>query len=112
MKKAMEIARYIYSKGITDKIKLQKMLYISFGFYGAMQNDSYLFDEKIEAWQYGPVIPEVYNHFSTLKDYPLVPLDIQEKQEKKAVNRVIALYGKKRPFDLVTLTHSEGTPLE
>ena len=59
---ALNVANYLYSKGFTDKIKIQKLLYISFGFYSYFQKEN-LFDDKIEAWQYGPVIPNVYHNF-------------------------------------------------
>ena len=52
---------YEVYEGITH-LKLQKLLYyaqgICLGFYGKP-----LFSEKIEAWQHGPVVREVYNHF-------------------------------------------------
>ncbi len=56
-------------------LKLQKALYFCFGYWGGFIRKSkghskkeidlnyseYLFDNTIEAWVYGPVIPDVYN---------------------------------------------------
>ncbi len=61
--KEHEVANDNYEvyEGITH-LKLQKLLYyaqgICLGLYGKP-----LFSEKIEAWQHGPVVKEVYNHF-------------------------------------------------
>ena len=52
---------YEVYEGITH-LKLQKLIYyargISLGMYGKP-----LFLEKIEAWQHGPVVREVYNFY-------------------------------------------------
>lgn len=80
---ALDLAGYIKYKysnlenRISDDIsplKLQKSLYFCFAYWGGFVrkgknkkseinlNDSeYLFDERIEAWVYGPVIPLVYH---------------------------------------------------
>ncbi len=70
------IARYLYSlKPNISPLKLQKSLYFLFAFHGAVYRNKeeegvfegssgattrYLFDAEIQAWKYGPVIPEVY----------------------------------------------------
>ena len=45
-----------------SNMKLQKMLYYQQGFHLAYYGTP-LFDEEIEAWMYGPVVPCVYEHF-------------------------------------------------
>ena len=86
---AMQLAGYIYYKydQIENKIskeisplKLQKSLYFCFAYWGAFayngnrQNnelnlhfDEYLFNDVIEAWVYGPVVPEVYHNRNKIK---------------------------------------------
>ena len=77
---AKDLACYIkmkyneYTNGIKSitPIKMQKALYFCFAFWSGFvnkgkldseifqeQNDT-LFDDKIEAWAYGPVVPDVY----------------------------------------------------
>jgi uncharacterized phage-associated protein len=47
--------------GITN-LQLQKILYFVWGEYYARFNND-LFVEKFSAWEYGPVIPEIYHSF-------------------------------------------------
>ena len=84
---AIKLAKYIYGKylnydkntarRIISPIKLQKSLYFLFAYWGSFirmnkENadsvevnysiyDENLFDDKIEAWTYGPVIPSVFS---------------------------------------------------
>jgi len=108
MNQALQIAQYIYNKGYTDNLKINKLLYISFGFYGA-EHKKYLFNDFIEAWKYGPVIPNVYTawHKGILNFSN--PITIT-KEQQKVVDQVLSLYGKKAPFLLVELTHQKNTP--
>lgn len=45
-----------------SNLKLQKLLYYMQGFFIAVF-DKKLFDDTIEAWQYGPVVRNAYLHF-------------------------------------------------
>lgn len=108
--KALAIAQYIYNRGYNSNLQINKLLYIAFGFYGATY-DEYLFDSKIEAWKYGPVIPVVYNcyHFSYLETQQYATCGLSEK-EIKIIDTVLEVYGKKEPFLLVEMTHQKNTP--
>lgn len=88
--KANDLAKYINYKylempnRVTKEIsplKLQKSLYFCFAYWGSfvycgekeeselkLSFSKYLFSEKIEAWVYGPVIPDVYFSNEYLKD--------------------------------------------
>lgn len=68
---AIDIANYIIWKakeihkvGLTN-LKLQKIIYFIYAKHLAITKTK-LFDEPIEKWQYGPVVPSVYHAF---KDY-------------------------------------------
>src|SRR5688572_18511108 len=71
MPSALDVAKYLLSlqdEEVGDSIsnlKLQKLLYYAQGFHLA-EHGRALFEERIEAWQHGPVIPTVYPEF---KDY-------------------------------------------
>jgi Uncharacterized phage-associated protein len=66
--KASDIAKIILKLSnpdvgdIISNLKLQKLLYYVQGFALAMY-DKPLFDEDIEAWMYGPVVPCVYQEY-------------------------------------------------
>ena len=82
--KAKDLANYIqkcyidkYARAKISPIKLQKCLYFLFGYFWkyikkAQDNkynieedfsefSPYLFDEDIQAWTYGPVLPDIYH---------------------------------------------------
>ena len=52
-------------------MKLLKLVYYAHGFYAGIYNEP-LISNKIEAWRYGPVIPELYEN---IKHYGLRPVD-------------------------------------
>jgi len=67
---AKEVAKYFLTKfDSQDKqnshIKVQKLLYYSQGFWMVLNNQTALFPEKIEAWKYGPVVPDVYYNWNS-----------------------------------------------
>ncbi|MDD7741204.1 MAG: DUF4065 domain-containing protein, partial [Campylobacteraceae bacterium] len=84
--KAIDVARYLITleaeeaqiddenlKGFcVSHLKIQKMLYFCQGYYLGLYNKA-LFDEKIEAWQHGPVIPSVYNFFKKDNQSYMIP---------------------------------------
>ncbi|PIK32373.1 hypothetical protein CS954_03080 [Bacillus siamensis] len=67
---ALEIAKYFISKSFPEtsenitNLKLQKILYYAQGNYLAENGlDKPLFNEELQAWIHGPVVPEVYHEF-------------------------------------------------
>lgn len=82
-----------YTKEITP-IKMQKALYFCFAYWagfvkkGKIDNqvssneNELLFDDKIEAWAYGPVVPSVYFN-EKIPDFLKI-----KKLEEDAINRV------------------------
>ena len=69
---ASHIANYFLLKAKLDKIsdmtpmKLVKLVYIAYSWYYAICKKK-LFDEKIEAWRYGPVVPSIYHEFKRFR---------------------------------------------
>ncbi len=96
---------------LISNLKLQKLLYYVQGFNLAIMEKP-LFSENIEAWQYGPVVREVYFHFKSfgagnirLKsnfDLPQMTID-----EEKLFNEVMTEYGKYSAVRLMEMTHEE-----
>jgi uncharacterized phage-associated protein len=73
---ASAIALEFVKKGIQEnkpvtQMKIQKLLYFAQGFYLA-QYGSPLISESFQAWEYGPVIPEIYSTFKIYGSSPIV----------------------------------------
>ena len=77
--------------------------------------DTKLFRQDIQAWQYGPVVRDVYNEVRIYVDGP-VSKDIKANrvnfsgEEQGLMRGVYRLYGKMRGVELISLTHLSGSP--
>ncbi len=101
-------------------MKLQKLVYFAQGWSLALAGKP-LFNDPIEAWQFGPVVKTLYRRLkrygrSSIKDYlrpensdPLM-LEAKAEGERKIVEEVWRVYKNYSGCALVTLTHNEGTP--
>lgn len=110
------LAKYIVHKANSMHIsithlKLQKILYYVAGvFAGAIDRPA--FDDSIEAWQYGPVVRNVYIEFCSWGALPLtceedISLDCSE-EERKLVDFVIEQKIGMTGRELVNATHKES----
>jgi uncharacterized phage-associated protein len=90
-------------------MKLQKMLYYMQGFHLAFFG-SPLFNEEIEAWMYGPVVPPVYEAFKSNGNAGIPfneePIKLS-KEEEALFNEVYRVYGAYSAIGLMNLSHSE-----
>lgn len=117
MHTALEIAAYIINKCIelgrpVSNLQLQKILYYVQGEYMKKNNGEVLFDDGIEAWQYGPVIPVVYYRYNNYSSSSIlqkqVYTDIELEQcEKDIIDPVITEKSIYSAWSLVEKTHSE-----
>ena len=110
MVKAIDVAKYITGAIPVDHLKLQKLLYYSQAVHLVL-NDRPLFEEDIEAWMYGPVVPSVYHEYKC-KGFEIISssdvADIQlSPEEMKSVDMVLAYYGEMSGPELVNRTHDE-----
>ena len=115
---AVDIAEYVLwycenelKKPITNLI-LQKMLYYVQGYYFKKYNEP-IFDNTIEAWQYGPVVPDVYfiykdNRKEDIKGITMKDEKIISKEDKIFLNNLLQQLIKIKPWALVRKTHSES----
>lgn len=112
------IAEYFIQKDKnmkSDIMKVLKLVYISHGFNLAIF-DTPLIKEKVQAWQYGPVIPELYFRLKT-NDLDTISVfydDVQrlerDEDKKKLLDAVYTKYGKYDGIQLSNLTHKKNTP--
>lgn len=118
MKKAKEVADYILSLSdpdigdIISHLKLQKLLYYVQGFHLALFNDP-LFEEEIKAWEYGPVVEDLYHVYKEHGSNPIpIPEDIEEftlsKEQKDLIKEVYQVYGQFSAWKLKEMTHDEA----
>lgn len=70
-----------------------------------------LFEDDIEAWMYGPVVPSVYDLYKAngSNNIPLPEGDIVEltPEEEDIFNQVYDAYGRFSAFKLMEMTHDE-----
>lgn len=96
-------------------LKLNKLLYFAQGAYLA-RTGKHLFDERIEAWQFGPVVPEIYHRYKVCgrNAIPTVEETISrslfQDDEFDVLLDVMREFGQYTGTTLVTLTHMPGTP--
>lgn len=97
--------------GGVSNLKLQKLLYYMQGFHLAFFDEP-LFNENIEAWQYGPVVPEIYHRFkqcgnsniSLAADAQIVSLT---EDEEDIFKQVYDSYAQFSALKLMQMTHDE-----
>jgi len=105
-----DVAQFILeSKGEMTAMKLQKLVYYSQAWHIAW-SDNVLFQERIEAWEDGPVCPELFKlhaksfRISKIRGGNSAGLT---EDERDTVQRVLQYYGDKSPQWLSDLTHLE-----
>jgi uncharacterized phage-associated protein len=95
---------------LVSNLKLQKLLYYQQGFHLAYFGHS-LFEEDIEAWQYGPVVPSIYNHFKTYAnkgiEYYEDTITLTGPHEESLFHEINRIYGAYSAIGLMEMTHRE-----
>lgn len=128
---AVDIARYVvnYSwvikKPVTN-LRLQKILYFIQGAFISIKNEL-CFDNDVECWEYGPVVPKVYSIFreygysviSKIDKFPEYDFDngtikfkkfndnFLRKSDKQLINEVVDFSAQFTTAELVSITHSQ-----
>jgi uncharacterized phage-associated protein len=91
-------------------LKLQKLCYYAQGFYLALY-DIPLFADPIEAWQHGPVIPNLYHQYKNHGNKAIVTKKIDlskfSKELQEFLNEVYETYGQFSAWKLREMTHQE-----
>ena len=116
------ICNSILRKSFDEKIavspmKLQKLLYFVYKDY-LQKHDTPMFHERFEAWQYGPVLPSIYDEF---KNYGPSPIKTFAKDSQgivyvvsdcatdviASIDRVWERYKHYNGIELSKITHRE-----
>lgn len=96
---------------LISNLKLQKLLYYAQGSYLALYDEP-LFDDQIEAWQHGPVIPAVYHEYKSFgasgiemnEDFDLKKFD---DRTRRLLEEVYDVFGQYSAWKLRNMTHEE-----
>lgn len=116
--KASDLAKYLRSLtnveegDLLSNLKLQKLCYYVQGIAVAVREIP-LFDEQIEAWQHGPVVPEIYHEYSKYKAQVIPPPDgfdpsVFTKADIGLINDVYDSYAQFSAWKLRDMTHEEA----
>ena len=111
---ALEVANYVINKCTVENypvsnLQLQKILYFLQKKY-LIQQGRRLFKDAIEAWQFGPVVSEVYYQYcgfgsmTITMEYPVM-LSSEDRME---IDPVVEEKRTKKPWYLVAETHAPG----
>lgn len=113
MRKALDIANYFVERSGYTKtnLQVQKMTYIAHGYMLAI-HDIPLIEDRVEAWQHGPVIPKIYHEYKKWKSAVIgriryTPKPFNDK-EAELLRAVFANYGKYCGYYLSQITHHDG----
>ncbi|HBF32433.1 type II toxin-antitoxin system antitoxin SocA domain-containing protein [Rhizobium sp.] len=117
---ARQIANWFLERAKLDNRKLSimsllKLVYIAHGWHLEMRK-SPLITNKIEAWKYGPVVPDVYNAFRKQGVEPTETVEVVGPQlhshDEYLLQEIYRIYGSMSAIQLSNLTHEPGGPWE
>lgn len=94
-------------------MELLKLVYISHGWFLEI-NKRPLFNNQIEAWKFGPVIPDAYQAFrpqGVTIDKALDDYDVEiDGETASLLAEIMRIYGSMSASDLSRITHVKGGP--
>ena len=98
-----------------DPMKLQKLVYIAEG-WSLVKRHEPLIRESVEAWPYGPVVPQLYTLFKSYRaanidrPCPLPPnTPALEADDDALIREVWAEYRGLSAIELSMMTHEQGS---
>jgi uncharacterized phage-associated protein len=122
---AISIALAFTLKGIEERkfvtqMKLQKLVYFAHGVHLAKYNTP-LINEQIEAWKYGPVVPDIYRYYklygsNLISDIGLLPVNESalsiafDKHAQDSINYTWKVLKDIDPIVLSQWTHIKHSP--
>jgi uncharacterized phage-associated protein len=119
---ASKVALYFLSKvdedvgdGISN-LKLQKLVYYAQAYHLAMFDEP-LFDDPVEAWAHGPVVPELYRYYKGFGSGNIpAPDDFNaedyDARSAELMDEVYEVFGQYSAWKLRNLTHQERPWIE
>lgn len=113
-----DVANYFLAKRDTEagdeisNMKIQKLVYYAQGFHLALRGFA-LFEEPIEAWRHGPVVPALYHAHKEKGNGDLGPVegDVNapfSDEQRELLDEVYRAYGQFSAWRLREMTHDEA----
>lgn len=110
---ALDISKYIINKCTVEhdavsNLQLQKILYYIQKRF--LQNGLMAFDDDFEAWQFGPVVPSVYNRYSSFGGTPIrlkYNISLSENY-KDIIDPIVTEKRNLKPWAMVDDIHRPG----
>lgn len=117
---ARGVANFLIHQGIDGShgpytpLQVIKLTYLCHGWMLGL-HDRPISAQPVEAWQYGPVIPDVYHRVKIHGREPIkqplrFPIPEFDDLETDLVSQVIDAYGEFSGIQLSQMTHQPGTP--
>lgn len=108
------LSRFNIDSGDTvSPLKLQKLLYYCQAWHYTIFNEP-LFDEEIQAWAHGPVVPSQYKRFANIPRYSYIDISTINleppllcRDSEDLLIEVMDIYGEHTAYYLEQLTHKE-----
>ena len=98
------------SGSFVSNLKLQKLVYYAQAWYLANHKGP-LFNEGIEGWVHGPVIPDLYRNYKKYSYHPIITKGLQKpslnKEITKYLDEVLKVYFAYDALSLEIMTHNE-----
>ena len=112
-----DVAKYFLSLSDEDagdlisNLKLQKLVYYAQGFHLALYDEP-LFEESIEAWTHGPVVPALYHAYKDFGANAIprpsdLDFSVYDDRTKELLDEVYQVYGQFSAWKLRNMTHDE-----
>lgn len=118
---SIAVSNYFIDQALNNNIeitpmKVLKLVYLAHGWHLGNYHKP-LIDDDIFAWQYGPVIPPVYNAFRSYGNAPITDVYrnpngqlLMPASGQEFLNRILAFYKDYTGLQLSFITHKEGSP--
>ena len=100
---------------VLTPMQLIKLVYLSHGWALGLYSRP-LIKQDVEAWKYGPVIPELYQAIKQYRSSPVKEISCKEEKIDETFADVIdqeyKIYGSFTGIELSMLTHEKNSPWE
>lgn len=121
MHSSIEVANKLLELAKTDKktltpMQLIKLVFLCHGWMLGLYG-RHLINDPVEAWRYGPVIPELYKAIKHFRSNPVTHINSEDAlafddEEIDIINQVYKVYGNWNGIQLSSLTHEKNSPWE